>query len=63
MPDVTITLTITETAGELAVVAQIPDGSEKTLARALAESLLDGANQMLNTVFKQDRRVEKVTNN
>ena len=59
--NVQITLTISEIDGKLDIIAQIPDGSEDSVAYALAMNLMEGAKLMMNDITGQRQNVKAMS--
>lgn len=60
--NVECTVTITETPdGKLAIMANIPERAEHTIAGALARTLIERSAQVMNEILGDNQTVEKMT--
>lgn len=58
--EIRCSVVITEIDGKLAIMAQIPDGAENTVAGTLAKALIEQSAGIMNAILGEDQRVEKV---
>lgn len=54
-------ITVTEVDGRLHLIANIPDGAEKTIGGALTRAMLEEGNVIMNRILKQDQKLEEFT--
>lgn len=54
-------ITITEMDGKLAVLANIPDGTEDSIAGVLTRALIEQSAALMNEILGENQVVEKMT--
>lgn len=54
-------ITVTEADGKLHLIANIPDGAEKTIGGALTRAMLEEGNIIMNRILKDNQKIEEFT--